>query len=66
MLKINHDGYTKFYTIIPIILYISFTEIKQAKKIIGNKAMVVAIHLTPWLAFGVSVTKKFNEYEGYV
>jgi uncharacterized membrane protein YadS len=65
MFKLDHVGNTKFYTIIPILLYISVTEIKQEDKMVGKKAVAIAIHITPLFAFGFSIIKKFNEYENW-
>ena len=63
MIQIEHNGKTKYFTILPVLLYVSISEIFQSQKIIGQKAYIVGIHITPWLGFGISITKSFNKAE---
>lgn len=59
MEQINFKGNIKYYSIIPVLLYISITELKPPVKLLGTKIVMIGIHITPWLGFHISTIKEF-------
>lgn len=47
---------TDFIEVIPYILYLSDSKIENNSKVVGRS---IAIHITPFFAFGVIIPKMF-------